>query len=326
MRLLRIGAGAFGAVLLWAAPAAAQATHPVQGAIRLSGAPTDPGGRARLEALVRADPKNAMAAYYLGRIAMVDGNVRDAVRWMERAVALDGGRSDYHRWLGRAYAGQVQRVGRFKQAMLAGKILDAFETAVSLDPANVGARRDLLQFYIVAPGIVGGSMAKAKAQAGAIRARDPALGHVVAGWIAEAERNPAAARREYEAAIAAFPDSGDAYVALGALHERAREYGAAFDAYERLLHRRPDVATAYYQIGYTAAISGERLERGEWALRAYLSRKPADGGPPLAAAHYWLGRIHEHQSRPELARRAYGEALRLDPDHPEARQALDRMT
>jgi tetratricopeptide (TPR) repeat protein len=326
MRSLRVYAGALCAAILLAAPLAAQARHPVQGAIRLFAARDYSGARALFAGLAGADPTDATAAYYLGRIAMVDGNVRDAIRWMERAVALDGGRSDYQRWLGRAYASQVQRVGRFKQAKLASKILGAFETAVSLDPANVGARRDLLQYYIIAPSFVGGSMSKAKAQARAIRAQDPSLGHVAAGWIAEAERKPAAAEREYQAAIAAFPDSGDAYVALGSLHERARQYDEAFDAYERLLSERPDVATAYYQIGYTAAISGQRLERGAWALQTYLSRKPSESGPPLASAHYWLGRIYEREGERELARQSYAEALRLDAGHPAARPALARLS
>jgi tetratricopeptide (TPR) repeat protein len=326
MRTLRVHAGVLFAALLGASPLAAQAHHPVQGAIRLFAAHDYSGARAVFTMLAGADPKDAAAAYYLGRIAMVDGNVRDAIRWMERAVSLDERRSDYHRWLGRAYAAQVQRVGRFKQARLAGKILDAFETAISLDPANVGARRDLLQFYIVAPPFVGGSMSKAKVEARAIRAQDPALGHVATGWIAEAERNPEAAEREYQTAISAFPDSGDAYIALGALHERARQYDAAFDVYEQLLRERPDLSTAYYQIGYTAAVSGERLERGAWALQAYLSRKPSEGGAPLATAHYWLGRIYEQEGKRDLARQAYADALRLDAGHPEARPALARVS
>jgi len=219
----------------------------------------------------------------------------------------------------------VRRANRFKQVLLAKKIRGAFETAVALDPDNVRARRDLLQYYVIAPGIAGGSVDKARAQAREIGARNPMLGHLAAGWIAEAGKDHAAAEREYRSAIDAYPDSAAAYLALGALHQRTREYDRAFEVYERLLAARPDEAAAYYQIGRTASQAGTRLEHGESALRTYLTKKPGEGDAPLASAHYRLGMIYERQERLDLARASYDAALRLDPRQADARAALARL-
>jgi tetratricopeptide (TPR) repeat protein len=281
--------------------------------------------RTQFDAIAAAEPTNAAAAYYLGRVAIVDGNANDAVRWLERAVKLEPGVAEHHRWLGRAYSRQVQRAGRFKQLGLAKKIRHSFETAVRLAPDDVEARRDLMQFHLVAPGIAGGDKDEAKRQARAIGERNPMLGRVAAGWIAEASKNDGAAAREFEAAIAQFPDSAAPYMALGMLHQRLERWNEAFAAYERLLARRPSEAAAHYQIGRTAAQSGTNLERGEAALRLYLTKQPGEGDAPLASAHYRLGVILERQGRVEQAKEQYAAALRLDPGQPDAKEALKRL-
>ena len=281
--------------------------------------------RTQFSAIAAAEPANAAAAYYLGRVAIVDGNAEDAVNWLERAVKLEPALAAHHHWLGRAYSREVQRVGRFKALGIAKKIRRSFETAVRLDPNDVEARRDLMQFHLLAPGIAGGDKDEARRQARAIAERNPMLGRVAAGWLAELAKNEAGAVREFEAAIAQFPDSAAPYMALGMLYQRLGRWDEAFDSYERLLARRPDEVAVHYQIGRTAAQSGTRLERGEQALRAYLTKKPGEGDAPLASAHFRLGTILEKQGHTEQAREQYAAALRLDPGEPDAKNAMKRL-
>ena len=66
-------------------------------------------------------------------------------------------------------------------ASLAGKVRNEFEAAVRLDPNNVDARSDLGEFYLEAPGIVGGGRDKAEAQTQALAALDPAKGRLPQG-------------------------------------------------------------------------------------------------------------------------------------------------
>jgi tetratricopeptide (TPR) repeat protein len=306
-------------------PLAAQSSASLQSAVRLFDARDYSQAKAELAPVAAAEPGNAAAAYYLGRIAIVDGDVETAVSWLERATKLEPGNVTYQRWLGRAYAREVRRSGRFKQIRLAKKIRHAFETAVSLAPDDVDARHDLMQFYMLAPGFVGGGMGKAKAQAREIAARNPMLGTVAQGWIAEAEKDDPRAVREYEAALTQFPDSSDAYVSLGALYQRTKAWDKAFDVYERLVKARPDLAEGYYLIGRTASLAGTNLPRGEEALKAYLAKMPDEGDAPLSSAHYRLGVIYEIQGRVPEAEQQYESALRFDPGEPGARDALERL-
>ena len=76
---------------------------------------------------------------------------------------------------------------------------------MELDPRNVEARSDLLDFYLDAPGAFGGSLEKARKQAEAMAQLDRAEGH--SGWarIALKEKRYRVAEREYRAAVEAAP-------------------------------------------------------------------------------------------------------------------------
>ena len=85
-----------------------------------------------------------------------------------KAVSLDPGNSRFHLWLGRVYGEKADRANFLAAAVLAGKVREEFERAVQLNPQDVDARLDLAEFYLSAPGIVGGGEQKAREQARSI--------------------------------------------------------------------------------------------------------------------------------------------------------------
>jgi len=74
----------------------------------------------------------------------------------EKAIALSPDKSMYHLWLGRAYGEKADASSFFTAAGLAKKVRASFERAVELDGSNIQARSDLAEFYMEAPGIMGG--------------------------------------------------------------------------------------------------------------------------------------------------------------------------
>lgn len=278
--------------------------------------------RPLLEAAVRENPSDARAAFYLGRVLLSADEVDKAVEWIEKAVSLDGGQVEYHLWLGRAFGSKAMRASVFQQPSLAGKVRREFERASALDPDNLEARFGLLEFYLRAPGVMGGSVAKARDEATEIARRDPLQGHRAAGRVAEHEKRFDTAREEYSAALRDSPDWTEPYYWLGSFYERRKEYARAFEIYEKLLEKKPEQLTACYQIGKTAAVSGERLDRGVECLKLYLSYTPNADEPSLAWTHYRLGLLYEKKMAKDLARAEYSAALSLDPSLKEARKAL----
>lgn len=114
---------------------------------------------------VQARPDDDSAHFYLGQLPFLIPGSKDydgAIGHFKRCVQLRPDRSEYHHWLGRAYGVKAQRAGLLKAMGYVGDIKSSFKKAVELDPANFDARFDLVQFYLMAPGIAGGGVSKAR--------------------------------------------------------------------------------------------------------------------------------------------------------------------
>lgn len=278
----------------------------------------------RLEAAMKADARDARSAMLLGGIALVRGDGTGGVRWLERAVDLAPNDAQARWWLGRAYARQLARAGRLAQVRIAGRMRETLERAVALDPSRVEARLDLMRFYLVAPGMVGGGTDKARAQAREIAKLSAWRGRLAAGAVAEKERDGPRAEREYRAAVVAAPDSAEGYVALGAMFERSGNWDRAFALYDTL-RTRTGAAVALYQVGRAASVSGRELDRGARALEQYVNGALEPGDPSLASAWYRLGLVHERLGDRVRARQAFERVLSLDGRQSEAKEALARV-
>jgi tetratricopeptide (TPR) repeat protein len=305
--------------------AGAQQSASLDAAVRLYEARQYGPARQAFQAVADADPHNARAFYYLGREAFREGDGGEAADQFEKAVSIEPRNADYHFWLGQAYGREAQHVSKFHAAFLAKKIRHEFEMAVQLDPNGVDGRSGLLSYYLIAPGILGGSVDKAREQAREIAKRNPMKGLLADGAIAEREKDMAGAERSYQAAVAQFPDSVFTYYTLGNMYQRTKQYDKALALYDRLRARMPDERPVRYYTGRALALSGQNLPHAEEELSAYLRLPLADSDPPLSSAHNYLGLTYEKEGRRDLAKREYQSALRLDPNHEGAKQGLDRV-
>jgi tetratricopeptide (TPR) repeat protein len=280
-----------------------------------------PDARRALEPCAATDAK---ANLYLGRAWLAENDFEHAIPSFEKAVALEPKSSDAHMWLGRALAQKAQKANVFQQASLAGKIHREFDQAVVLDPASIEARLSLMDFYLLAPGIVGGSVAKAQEQAAEIRRRDSLKGYQAAGKIAESEKRFEAAEAEYEKAQREFPQKKEPYFWRASLAAKQKQYGRGFDILESLLKAQPGDETIYFTIGRYGAQTGERLDRAEECLKHYLGHEPGKDEPALSSTHYQLGVLYDKKGDRPAARREWQQALSLDPNHSGAKEALAR--
>lgn len=314
---------AFGPVLVRAQPP--RPPSPAAAASQLCERTMDgtryPDARARMQAMA-AGGGSKDAAFARGCLFMGDGQFAKASDEFERAVAADQASAAYHFQLGQAYGARAQHANVFKQAVLARKAKAEFDRAVELDPDLIDARVGLVTFYLLAPGILGGSTDKARAEAEEIRRRNPYRGGLAFAQIAGRVEDVAGASRELEALTRQYPDSTLPYVALASGYAERKLWPDAWGVADRFARALPDVPVGDYVVGRLAAESGEQLERGRTALTRYLQTTPRPGDPPLALAHWRLGAIYERQEKKDAARAEYEAALRLDPKLAGARDAL----
>src|SRR5215472_19014728 len=134
---------------------------------------------ADLHGRISAAPNDALAHNLLCRAYFSLGEWDRGIADCEKAVSLAPENSQFHLWLGRIYGEKADKSNFMTAAGLARRVRDEFEKAVHLNPKSVDARSDLAEFYLEAPGIVGGGRDKAQQQANSLLFLDPARAH----WI-----------------------------------------------------------------------------------------------------------------------------------------------
>jgi tetratricopeptide (TPR) repeat protein len=175
-----------------------------------------------LRGQINTSPNDPVAHNLLCRAYFSLGQWDRGIADCEKAVWLAPDNSQFHLWLGRIYGEKADKSGFMTAAGLARKVRDEFEKTVHLNPRSVDARSDLAEFYLEAPGIVGGGRDKAQGQADSLLSLDPARAHWVNARIAEKKQDFTTAEQEYRAAISASHGSASAWLNLG-LFYRHRE-------------------------------------------------------------------------------------------------------
>ena len=235
---------------------------------------------------------------------------------------------EYHLWLGNAIGQQAGQASVVRQPFLARRVKAEFERAVALSPDLLDAREGLLQFYLVAPGVMGGSEAKAREQQVEIAKRNTVRGQMAAAAIAWHARDTVATERALRGSVNAAPDSAGPTLQLAARLAGWGRQAEAFATYDAFLARNPVHVPARFQYGRLAATSGEQLPRAEGYLRALLadaSWTTGNWAPSRAAVHARLGDVLRHQGKAAEARASYERALALDKDLRIAKDGLKAL-
>lgn len=261
-----------------------------------------------------------------GKVAFRNLDFEKSISLFEKAIAMKPTVAEYHYLLGGAYGRQAQKAGLFGAAGLAKKAKASLERAVQLDPNYLDARLALVDFYMVAPGIVGGSEEKAKEQANEIRKRDALEGHRAWAAIHARQKKPDLARKEFVDAVREQPNSGKAHYFLGRFLLEEKNFSGAWQELETAIKLEPSWMPSYLRIGQVAAHWGTHYARGEESLRKYLAYQPAENEPGHATAWYSLGLIQEKQGKKADARQSYLNAKKLAPAAKDITEALKRVS
>ena len=274
---------------------------------RLSSAPAD------------AESSNLLCRAYF---ALEDWNRAESS--CRKAASLDPDNSRFHLWLGRVYGEKADRANFLAAAGLAGKVRGEFERAVQLNPKDVDARLDLAEFYLAAPGIVGGGEQKARQQAQFIATVNPAREHWVYARIAEQKKDTATAEREYHQYIDLSQGDAEAWLNLALFLRRQKRFDEMEQAIVKLSQApmpKLDVLVEASQMLYRA---GRNYPFATQLLNRYLAAGPVEAAPAFKA-HHQLGMLLERQGDKAGAAREYRASLALVRNFSMAQQALNRV-
>lgn len=256
-----------------------------------------------------------------GKLAYTQGNYDKAIHEFKKSIHDHPESGEVWMWLGRALGRKAENSNPLRAAFLVSEIREAFEKAVDLDPKNIDARGDLVDFYLEAPGAFGGGIDKARAQAEAIAKLNEADGLEERSKIYEKEEKFVHAEQDLKAAIQKEPHPGR-YRELAMFYQRRKKYAEM----EAAFHRSGDQKSQYY---LAAALfeQGQRSGEAETLVRKFLagpSPEPGDD-PTIAQARVLLGQLVARQGRRDEARREFHAALEEYPGMKTAKKELERL-
>ena len=225
---------------------------------------------------------------------------------------------------GRAYGEKADNSNVFSAAGLAKKARVEFETAVKLNPENVDARSDLSEFYMEAPGMMGGGTDKAEGQAQALEKLFPARAHWIRARIAEKKKDYTTAEKEYREAIQSH-DNSATWLDLASYYRHRDHVPEMEDAINHAVDGKVDPPEALFEAAEALIRTGRNFTKATELLRKYLDSGHTVEEAPAFKAHYQLGVILEKQGNKKGAAQEYSAALAMAKGFSKAKEALDRV-
>ena len=276
---------------------------------------------AQIQPLVTAHPQDAELQYRYGQALTGIGKADDAITALKAAIELDPKSGVYHRALGEAYGLKAQQgladgsAGMFSMMGLMKSARGEFELGGQLAPEDVQSHVDLAMYYIMVPGIMGGSYSKAHDEETLIDKLDAVQGLQVRASEAGNKDKLDDGVKLLQQAIEKDPTSGSR-IALGLFYAGGKRYDEAFQAFRDAQAKDPKAYMAWYQIGKTAGLAKSNYDEGIASLKQYLVFTDLpDTLPSQAWAHFRLGNIYEAQGHADLAKAEYLSAGEQNVNH-----------
>jgi tetratricopeptide (TPR) repeat protein len=243
--------------------------------------------------VLQAIPAKDAAVYELmGRDYFMQSEFKHASEAFEKALAMDPANSDYSLWLGRAWGRRAETSSPFTAPVYANRARQYFEKSVQLNSMNLEAQSDLFEYYMEAPGFLGGGLEKAQGIAARMREISPVEGEFAEAKLAEKRKESRSAEAHLRRAVEMAPHQVGKIIELARFltkQGRYQEADQSFDRAETVDPNNPRVvfgrASAYVEAHHNLEVAKELLKR-------YMSMDLNPDDPPKAEAVKLLHQAH----------------------------------
>ncbi len=235
-----------------------------------------------LEVLQAVSNKDAAVYALMGRDYYGQG---------EFTVALEPGNSDFTLWLGRAYGRRAETSSMITAPGFANKARQFFEKAAQLNPYNLEAQSDLFEYYLEAPGFLGGGFDKASATAAQIARINPAEGHWAQAKLAEKRKEFSSAETQFQRAFEIAPQQIGRLIDLARLFTKQGRYHEADLSLAKAEQIAPDSPKLMFARADLYIKSKRNLDVARELLKRYLNSALTPDDPPRSDAEKLLKQV-----------------------------------
>jgi Flp pilus assembly protein TadD len=242
--------------------------------------------------ILQAIPQKDGAVYELaGLNYYMRGDFKEATEALEKAVAAEPGNSEFNLWLGRAYGRRAETSNLFTAPGHASKARQYFEKAAQLNPRNLEAQSDLFEYYLEAPGFLGGGFEKAAATAEQIARINAAEGHWAQARLDEQRKQFSSAEEQLRRAIELTPHQVGRLIDLARLLAKQGRMEEAERSFARAEAIAPDSPKVLFAKADVYIKAGKNLNVAKDLLNRYLSLALTPEDPPRSQAEKLLKQL-----------------------------------
>ncbi|MCX6596692.1 MAG: hypothetical protein NTV70_10030 [Acidobacteria bacterium] len=210
---------------------------------------------------------------------------------LEQAVAAAPADATAWLWLGRAYGRRAETSSMFTAPGLANKCRQAFEKSVELNPRSREALNDLFDYYLQAPGFLGGGEEKAQSLIDKIASLDPAERHFAEARLAESRKEYSRAESQLRRAMELAPTQIGRAIDLAkflARRGRITESEVTFAQAEKI---NPNDPTLLFERAATYIDGKRNLTTAKALLERYLNSPLTPDNPSRDEARRLLSKV-----------------------------------
>lgn len=244
-----------------------------------------------IKVLLAMPSKDAAVYALLGRDYYMQGDFKKASEAMEKSIELEPTNGEYMLWLGRAFGRRAETASPFTAPGYASKTRQYLEKAVSLNPANLEAQSDLFEYYLEAPGFLGGGLDKAEAtskQVSRISAPE-ALG--MQAKLAERRKEYSSAEEQLRRALEVAPRQVGRFLDLARFLVRRGRMEEADQVLRRAGKASPDNPRLMYATAEIYVKAHYNLDVAKELLKRYMSATITPDDPPKSEAAKLLRQV-----------------------------------
>jgi cytochrome c-type biogenesis protein CcmH/NrfG len=222
-------------------------------------------------ALLKQRSQDARGLELLGQCYFQRGDFKKAADALQKAAALAPSDSMIQTWLGRAWGERAETAFALAAPEYAKKSREAFEKAVRLDPANTAAIGDLFDFYLQAPGIMGGGIEKARGLIASLERLDPVGALIAQARIDEDKKQFAEAEAQLRDAIRMAPDKVESVLDLAQFLARRGRYDESDREFQTAEKVSPGSPRILFARAETDVRARRNLSQARDLLKQYMS-------------------------------------------------------
>jgi len=244
-----------------------------------------------LDLLLPVSRKDKAELQLIGQDYFMLGDYKKATEVLEKAAALDPNDPTTLLWLARGYGRRAETASPFTAPGLATKARDLFEKVVAIDPQNREAAGDLVDYYLEAPGFLGGGQHKAEQLASKVAQHDPAESQYYRALIDEKRKEYDSAEQHLRRAAELAPREVGRFVALARYLAKRGRVKESDDAFEEAAKLAPNSPRLLFERANLFVEEKRNLDQARDLLQRYLKAplKPED--PPRTDAQALLKKI-----------------------------------